>query len=162
MALCRSTAHYLSKTFLLMVSLLLILVNTSRKADAQYTPLSFAYNDEVQTSSYVINGSTYPTGTLSLGAVDFVIPSGQNNYWNAALVSGYRAANSATVTKSALNKKAATNLPATVGNIAARTTGTATLNFPSSAGSSGQVVTLSVSGTFTGGTFKGSLKVTLP
>jgi hypothetical protein len=36
------------------------------------------------------------------------------------------------------------------------------MSFPVSAGASSTIVTLKVTGTFTGGTFSGSLKVTLP
>lgn len=75
---------------------------------------------------------------------------------------GHLTAQSTTVTQATLNGSAATNLPVTVGSIAAGATGTASLTFPSSAGSSGQSVKLALSGTFTGGAFTGSIKVTLP
>lgn len=59
---------------------------------------------------------------------------------------------------------AATNtpLPLGLGSLAAGSALTTSLTYPGSAGASGTVVTLKVSGTFTGGTFTGSLKVTLP
>jgi len=75
---------------------------------------------------------------------------------------GYNTAANVTITKATLNAVAATTLPVSAGSIAAGSSGAASLTFPGSAGSKGQVVSLKVSGTFTGGTFSGSLKVTLP
>ena len=48
------------------------------------------------------------------------------------------------------------------GNVAGGTAVSASVGLPALAGSSGSVVTVKVSGTFTGGTFNSSLKVTLP
>ena len=76
---------------------------------------------------------------------------------------GFLTAPTVKITKSSLGAaNTSTTLPVTVGNIAAGATATASLTYPSSAGSPGTVVTLKVSGTFTGGTLSGSLKVTLP
>ena len=58
--------------------------------------------------------------------------------------------------------KTSTTLPLNVGSVAAGATASAQLTFAASAGGSGSVVTLKVSGTFTGGTFNGSIKATLP
>ena len=67
------------------------------------------------------------------------------------------------VTSSTLGRAAtSTPLPANVGDIPAGSTGTVTLVYPASAGTPGASVTLKVSGTFTNGTFTGSLHVTLP
>lgn len=76
---------------------------------------------------------------------------------------GYLAAPHVTITKATLGL-ANTNsaLPLSMGSISAGTSGSASLIFPNSAGASGTVVSLKVSGTFTGGKFSGSLKVTLP
>jgi hypothetical protein len=49
-----------------------------------------------------------------------------------------------------------------VGTIAAGAVGGATLFFPASAGASGTSTTLTISGTYTGGTFSSSSRVTLP
>ena len=76
---------------------------------------------------------------------------------------GYQTAPSVSITRATLNKVGTTStLPVSVGSIAAGATGGASLTFPASAGTSGSVVILTVSGTFTGGKFSGSLKVTLP
>ena len=76
---------------------------------------------------------------------------------------GYNAAPNVTVTKATLNAvNTTTALPVSVGSIASGSSGNASLTFPASAGTSGSVVALKVSGKFTGGTFSGSLKVTLP
>src|SRR5579884_137355 len=75
---------------------------------------------------------------------------------------GYNSATNVSITKATLNGVSATNLPASGGSIAAGSNGAASLAFPGSAGTTGQVVSLKVSGKFTGGMFSGSLKVTLP
>lgn len=76
--------------------------------------------------------------------------------------SGYLAASAVQITLATLNKKTSTGLPYSVGSIGGGSSAVATLAFPGSAGSSGQAVMLAVGGAFDGGTFKGSLKVTLP
>ena len=76
---------------------------------------------------------------------------------------GYNAAPNVSLTKATLNAvSTSTTLPVAVGSISAGSSGNASLTFPASAGTSGSVVVLKVSGKFTGGTFSGSLKVTLP
>ena len=76
---------------------------------------------------------------------------------------GYNTASNVTLTKATLNAvSTTTSLPVSVGAIAAGSSGSASLTFPASAGTSGSVVTLKVSGKFVGGTFSGSLKVKLP
>jgi len=55
-----------------------------------------------------------------------------------------------------------TTLPINVGSVDAGSTANSTLTFPVSAGASGAVVSLKVSGAFTGGKFSDSFKVTLP
>jgi len=76
---------------------------------------------------------------------------------------GYNTAPCVQITKSSLGTaNTSATLPMTIGNLAAGATANASLTNPSSAGTSGTVVTLKVSGKFAGGTFSGSLRVTLP
>ena len=76
---------------------------------------------------------------------------------------GYIAAPNVTLKKATLGAAATTTaLPANIGSLAAGASGGTSLSFPGSAGASGTVVALKVSGTFSGGTFTGTLKVTLP
>lgn len=76
---------------------------------------------------------------------------------------GYLTASNVRITKATLGAaNTGSALPVSVGSIAAGASGSAGLSFPGSAGAAGTVVSLKVSGTFTGGTFSGSLKVTLP
>ena len=76
---------------------------------------------------------------------------------------GYNTAPNVTVTKATLGAATtSTSLPVSVGSMAAGSSGNTALTFPASAGASGTVVSLKVSGKFTGGTFSGSLKVKLP
>jgi uncharacterized repeat protein (TIGR03803 family) len=76
---------------------------------------------------------------------------------------GHRTASDVTITQATLRTTAtSTTLPVNLRSIAQGKTGSASLSFPSSAGSSGTTVTLNVTGTFTGGAFNGSLQVKLP
>lgn len=77
--------------------------------------------------------------------------------------SGHYAAQSIQVTQATLNKvKTTSTLPAPVGTLQPGQTGGLVLDFPGSAGTSGQVVALRVGGKFTGGTFSLSTTVVLP
>lgn len=76
---------------------------------------------------------------------------------------GYETAPNVSVTSSTLGvASTSTALPISVGSIGGGAGGSVPLTYPASAGASGTKVTLKVSGTFTGGKFSGSLKVTLP
>lgn len=76
---------------------------------------------------------------------------------------GYETAPNVSVTSSTLGvASTGTALPVSVGSIGAAGNAVATLTYPASAGATGAKVTLKVSGTFSGGKFSGSLKVTLP
>jgi len=77
---------------------------------------------------------------------------------------GYLTASGVTITKSTLNAIATSMAqPISLGDIASGSTAQSTLTFPGSAGTSGQTVTLSISGTmFRTGKFTLSQKVTLP
>ncbi|HZT44511.1 MAG TPA: choice-of-anchor tandem repeat GloVer-containing protein [Chthonomonadaceae bacterium] len=76
---------------------------------------------------------------------------------------GHLSASNVSLTHASLGAAATnTSLPLNLGSIAAGASTTLTLTYPGSAGTSGQVVSLKVSGAFTGGKFSGSLKLTLP
>lgn len=76
---------------------------------------------------------------------------------------GFRTAASALLKKSALGPAiTTTHLPVSLGNISAGQTANVALNYPSTAGGSGTVVSLTASGAFTGGTFSAKVNVTLP
>jgi uncharacterized repeat protein (TIGR03803 family) len=102
--------------------------------------------------------------TLKLFAAE-LLKTGSGNYTARISLSnaGYFSAPSVTITQATLGAATpSTTLPVSVGSITNGKAGSASLSFPSSAGSSGTKVTLSVAGTFTGGTFAGSLNVKLP
>ncbi|HEV2474750.1 MAG TPA: choice-of-anchor tandem repeat GloVer-containing protein, partial [Chthonomonadales bacterium] len=76
---------------------------------------------------------------------------------------GYNAALNVTINSATLGAAAtSTTLPVTIGGIAAGSSGSTSLTFPSSAGATGTIVTLTVTGSYTGGTFIDLLTVTLP
>lgn len=76
---------------------------------------------------------------------------------------GYLSAAGVAIKNSTLGTAGTTSsLPVSVGSIGAGASGSASLAYPGSAGAKGTRAVLKVSGVFTGGTFSGSLKVTLP
>jgi len=102
--------------------------------------------------------------TVKLTSTSTVVnPDGSYTVTAALDNVGYYTAPSVTIKKAKLGAAATSSmLPMSVGSIAAGATATAILNFPASAGTPGSVVKLAVSGTFMGGTFAGTLNVTLP
>ena len=96
------------------------------------------------------------SATLTKGSMAYTVSLTLKN-------AGYNTASNVTLTKATLNAAATTtSLPVTVGNMAAGASGNTSVRFPVSAGASGTIVTLKVSGKFTGGAFSSSLKVKLP
>jgi hypothetical protein len=47
--------------------------------------------DSAPGGAYILNGSTFPTGSQNFGGVPFAIPSGPNNYWGAAAAADFGA-----------------------------------------------------------------------
>ncbi len=75
---------------------------------------------------------------------------------------GTGAANNVVLTSALLGAASGLPLPASFGNIASGASASATLTFPVSAGVSGAMVLEKLTGTYTGGTFGSSFRVTLP
>lgn len=76
---------------------------------------------------------------------------------------GYMTASGVRLTKATLGPTAAsTTLPVSLGDIPPESSAVVSLSFPASAGASGSVVALNVTGVFSGGKFSGSIKVMLP
>jgi uncharacterized repeat protein (TIGR03803 family) len=107
---------------------------------------------------------TILTTTISLTGVSLVKNADGSYTATASLTNtGFLTAKSARITKSSLGAATTkTTLPVSLGNIASGATATVKLKYPSSAGAPGTKVKLSVSGTFTGGTFSVTQSVTLP
>jgi hypothetical protein len=66
------------------------------------------------------------------------------------------------LTQAALGAATGATIPASLGDIASGGSASVTLTFPSSAGGDGAAVAERLSGTYTGGTFGGSFRATLP
>ena len=74
---------------------------------------------------------------------------------------GVAAAN-VVLTSVKVGSSTATPLPQSVGSIAAGATAQATVSVPGSVGASGAAGSLILSGTYSGGTFTASVRITLP
>src|SRR5262249_22135483 len=66
------------------------------------------------------------------------------------------------ITVARIGTTSATNLPITLGDIDPGTTKTGVLIFPGAAGLTGHPAALTVAGTYTGGSFNGASRITLP
>ena len=75
---------------------------------------------------------------------------------------GGTSATTVTLTSVKLGSTLGSPLPASVGTVSAGGTGSAVITFPASAGTSGSASTVSVSGTYDGGTFTSTTRVRLP
>ena len=75
---------------------------------------------------------------------------------------GFTTAEDVQLTEATLGAASGTPLPLSLGDIAAGESAVTTIIFPASAGDSGAAVVERYSGTYTGGTFTGSIRAILP
>jgi hypothetical protein len=114
------------------------------------------------------NAATPVTQTIVLGTVQLttsaVLSEVSGGYQAVVTVvnSGSATAQSVELTAAALGAANGTVLPASFGSIAGGGSASVTLTFPSSAGAKGAPVVEKLTGTYTGGTFGGSFRATLP
>ena len=143
--------------------------STQLKASVPAALIANAGTAQVNVLNTAGNASTSKKFTILLTSLKLVSATPAKNSDGSYTVSlslkniGYKSAPGVKITKSSLGAaNTISSLPVSVGSISAGTSGSASLNYPVSAGSSGSTVTLKVSATFTGGTFSGSLRVRLP
>jgi hypothetical protein len=114
------------------------------------------------------NAAVPVTQTIVIGTVQLVTTAVLSNTG-----SGYRAvvtvvnngsvtAQNVQLTAATLGAASATGLPASFGSIAGGSSATVTITFPASAGAPGATVAEKLTGTYTGGTFGGSFRASLP
>ncbi|HLV79314.1 MAG TPA: choice-of-anchor tandem repeat GloVer-containing protein, partial [Chthonomonadaceae bacterium] len=112
------------------------------------------------------NSLTFTIAVTTVGLTGASVVKNSDGSYTATVSltnTGFHTASSAKITKSSLGSAATkTTLPVSLGNIAPGATVTAKLKYPSSAGTSGKKVTLSVLVAFTGGSNSDKLTVTLP
>ena len=124
-----------------------------------------AYISVANPNGGISNVKTLPVALTAIQVKSVTLTRNSSTQAVTAVVTlknaGYETAPSVAVTAATLGTTKASNLPVTVGAMAAGATATATLTFPNP-GTAGTKTHLAVSGTFTGGTFKGTLTVTLP
>jgi hypothetical protein len=114
------------------------------------------------------NAATPVTQTIVIGTVQLtasaVLSNTGSGYQAVVTVvnNGTAAAQNVQLTAATLGAANATALPASFGNIPGGGSATVTLTFPSSAGNPGTAVVEKLTGTYTGGTFGGSFRATLP
>ena len=104
------------------------------------------------------------TGTIVLVTTATVIRLGDGSYQATVTVSnhGTITAQNVVLTSGTLGAANGTPAPQSLPDIPAGGSDSATISFPASAGSPGSAVVEQTHGTYTGGTFGGSIRVTLP
>lgn len=104
------------------------------------------------------------TGTVQLTTTTVLAQLADGSYTATVSVenNGTTTAGNVTITSLALGSAAGAPVPASLGNIAPGGTATVTLSAPASAGTAGSTVVERVNGTYSGGTFGGSLRARLP
>jgi hypothetical protein len=109
--------------------------------------------------------SVVQASTVSLTASSTVRGSASAGYQVIITIKniGNSPASNVTLVTATLGSASGSPLPQSVGTIAAGASGTFTVNFPGSVGADGAAVAEKYTGTYTGGTFTGSVRaVTLP
>jgi len=121
-----------------------------------------------QAGNATYNAAPPVTQTILVGSVQLtpsaVITKVGSSYQAIVTVknTGNVAAPNVQLTVATLGAASGSSLPASFGNIAGGGSATMTITFPASAGASGTAVVERLTGTYTGGTFGGSFRVTLP
>ena len=135
---------------------------------ATFTPTSVITSSTTAANAY----KTYTIATASVpvlvGAVTITTTGALSavaaGYQMVVTVtnSGNVTAPNVQLTQATLGAASDATIPASLGDIASGSSASVTLTFPSSAGSDGAHVVEKLSGTYTGGTFGGSFRATLP
>ena len=129
---------------------------------ATFTPVDTSrYSTATATTTITVNPATGTPASLVVTRV--MTRSGGNILVQLTLANnGGTAAANVVVTAMSLGGMTATPLPKAVGTIAAGASAQVTLTVPGTAGASGAASALSVTGSYSGGTFSSSSRVTLP
>lgn len=103
-------------------------------------------------------------GTVQLVTTSVISQLADGSYQATVLVrnNGTATAQSVQLITATLGSATGTPLPSSLGDIEAGSLAVAVLTFPSSAGPGGTAIIERVTGTYTGGTFGGSIRATLP
>jgi hypothetical protein len=130
---------------------------------ATFTPIDTVhYTTATQTTAITVNPAPATT-PANLVVTKTLTRTGGNVVvqFTIANTGGTAAANVA-LTSVKVGADTATPLPQSIGTIAAGATAQATVSVPGTVGASGAASSLTLSGTYTGGTFSSSARITLP
>jgi len=110
-----------------------------------------------------VNAAPPPTSGVNLVVTKVLTRTGGNVVVLLTIANtGGTAANNVTLTSVKVGTTSATPLPQNLGTIGASASVQATVSVPGSVGVSGAASSLTVAGTYTGGTFSSSMRITLP
>ncbi len=133
-------------------------ITASQGGDATFDPAPSVSH------SFNINQPAVVNGTVQLVATATLVKLGDGSYKATVSIknNGTGTAQNVVVTTAALGSATGSPLPQSIGNIPSGAIETLSVNFPGSAGASGAAVIEKYAGSYTGGTFTGSLRATLP
>jgi hypothetical protein len=139
-------------------------VGAGQTLSATFTPADTTnYNPAPASTTITVNPAALPPSPANL-VVTKTLTRGGGNVSVQLAISNTGGADAANVTLTGVKVGAtiAAPLPQTIGTIAAGASAQATVTVPDSVGAAGAASTLSVSGTYTGGSFNSNARVTLP
>jgi YD repeat-containing protein len=139
-------------------------VGANQTLSVTFTPNDTTdYASASATTTITVNPASAPGSPVNLVVTRLLTRTGGNVVAQLTVANtGGTAAASVTITSVKVGSDTATPLPQSLGAIAAEAAATATVTVPGSVGGSGTASSLTVSGTYTGGTFTSNARITLP
>jgi hypothetical protein len=135
-------------------------VGANQTLSVTFTPTDYiTYKPVTATTTITVNAAT----PASLVVTKLLSRTGGNILVTVTIANtGGTAAENVTLTNVKVGAAVATPLPVLLGTIASGATASATVSVPGSVGAPGAASSLTLNGTFTGGSFSSSARITLP
>jgi hypothetical protein len=154
----------LDPTFLYGITDTLSFATASQAASETFTQLAAAPSDSNFKGVSFTPTAPPPAATPANLIFSHALTNTGSGFSDTITISntGGTSATSVTLTSVKLGSTLGSPLPASVGTVSAGGAGSATITFPASAGTSGSASTVSISGTYDGGSFTSTTRVRLP
>ena len=139
-------------------------VGNGQTLSVTFTPTDAAdYTTAAASTTINVNAAPSPPSGINLVVTKVLTRTGGNVVVQLTVSNtGGTPANNVTLTSVKVGSLAATPLPQNVGTIGASASAQAIVSVPGSVGASGAASSLTAAGTYTGGTFSLSMRITLP
>jgi hypothetical protein len=139
-------------------------VGNGQTLSVTFTPTDAAdYTTAAASTTINVNAAPSPPSGINLVVTKVLTRTGGNVVVQLTVSNtGGTPANNVTLTSVKVGSLAATPLPQNLGTIGASASAQAIVSVPGSVGASGAASSLTAAGTYTGGTFSLSMRITLP